>query len=309
MRALFGLVLMPAFYLSLLYMGGDRVADRYWYFKIFNDPELDVRMGLAFPLLVQALHFLVPSDYGVMLLLGVCIYSLALRSISEFSDSRDLNIYLIMPFLFFGYASIFSFVQFRAAIVVWGALILLLSDLKVGYKVVGVLILASVHKLLIGALIIYSGLVLFLRSSLAVRLLIALAVFMLLIFMQPILLLLGVDEYWFKYFRDENKTNPLTSPFYWLTLGAILLNNGFKSISGSLIDFIYVQVSAFALLVSVLTGLSIFIKMTMPFILLNMMSAIYILAGMLRWEMRGRRALLAIGMWALLAWFSIVRYT
>ncbi|MBP7881389.1 MAG: hypothetical protein KAZ68_00030 [Candidatus Methylopumilus sp.] len=234
---------------------------------------------------------------------------LALRSTSKFSDDRDFNIYLIMPFLFFGYASIFSFVQFRAAIVVWGALILLLSDFKIGYKVVGVLILASVHKLLIGALIIYFGLVLFLRTSLVVRLLIALAVFMLLIFMQPILLLLGVDEYWFKYFRDENKTSPLTSPFYWLTLGAILLNNGFKSISGSLIDFICVQVSAFALFASVLTGMSIFIKMTMPFVLLNMMSAIYILAGLFRWEMRGRRALLTICMWALLAWFSIVRYT
>ncbi len=73
MRALFGLVLMPAFYISLLYMGGDWVADRYWYFKIFNDPELDVRMGLTFPLLGQALHFLVPSDYGVMLF-WECVY-------------------------------------------------------------------------------------------------------------------------------------------------------------------------------------------------------------------------------------------
>jgi hypothetical protein len=126
--------------------------------------------------------------------------------------------------------------------------------------------------------------------------------------MQPILLFIGVDEYWFRYFEHESKTNALTSSFYWFTLGAILLNTRFKAMAVELIDFIYVQASIFALVAATLTGMSIFLKMAMPFIVLNMMASVYILVSLIWWEMKGLKAILTIAMWAVLGGYSIMKY-
>ena len=262
-----GIFLFYLVYIYLIYISQYTASDRMFYISFFEDP-LSSRFEVGFVIIGRIFKFFHFTPLTSILILSSIIYFLAATTvILHFNNKPILALYFFI-LMFFGIASVFSFIQLRAGFAIWLSLLFYTKYKKTSKKkyILYMLSFSLFHTAVIFIALVAIALNIFGFKIRLLFILSAISSSIVVLFFDDLLLLLGIDPYYLSYFLDLNynlRTSSIVLTFY------IILVIGYFYRSRFNIDKYSISIIAIPLVFSAFFSyIDLIVKFAFPLIVL-----------------------------------------